>query len=201
MTPYLVLVAGPSCTGKTTLARALADRLKLLLIAKDMLKETLFDTLGVGDQAWSQRLGRASIALMYRLAEAHLAAGHSLILENNFYPDLATQELRAIQARTPFIPIQVQLWTQPEVLIARIHARVASGTRHPGHLEHLYAPTHTPETILWRTAPMDIGGALFEVDTTDLGAVDVDALAAQIRAMMERGGAAGGASPSGPPAA
>ena len=188
MTPYLILVAGPSCTGKTTLARGLAERLKLLLIAKDMLKETLYDTLGVGDQAWSQRLGRASIALMYRLAEAHLAAGHSLILENNFYPALATEELRQIQVRRPFIPIQLQLWTQPDVLIARIHARVASGTRHPGHLEHLYAPTLTPDTILWRTEPMDIGGALFEVDTTDFEAVDVDALAAQIQAVMDEMG-------------
>jgi predicted kinase len=38
--------------GKTTLARKLAPALELPLIARDDLKESLFETLG-----WSQRLG------------------------------------------------------------------------------------------------------------------------------------------------
>jgi predicted ATPase len=44
----LVLVTGPPGSGKTTLAVPLARRLELPLIAKDTIKEALFDALGTG---------------------------------------------------------------------------------------------------------------------------------------------------------
>ncbi len=58
--PLLVVVTGPPAAGKTTIAREIARRLHLPLIAKDTIKEALFDGLGTGDLAWSQRLGTAT---------------------------------------------------------------------------------------------------------------------------------------------
>ncbi len=51
----IVLVTGPPASGKSFVAALVAERFGLPLIAKDAIKETLFESLGTGDVAWSQR--------------------------------------------------------------------------------------------------------------------------------------------------
>jgi hypothetical protein len=55
-----VLVTGLPASGKSTLAKAPAAELRLPLLGKDPVKETLADVLGAGgpsDVEWSSRLG------------------------------------------------------------------------------------------------------------------------------------------------
>ena len=52
----LVVVTGAVASGKTTVAVPLARALGLPLLAKDTVKEALFDSLGTGDPDWSKRL-------------------------------------------------------------------------------------------------------------------------------------------------
>src|SRR2546421_10477549 len=89
-TPLVVIVTGPPCTGKTTLGRRLARELALPFLGKDLIKESLFDTLGVGDREWSKKLGRATVELLFVLMESELAAGRSFLVESNFSSELAT---------------------------------------------------------------------------------------------------------------
>src|SRR5512136_2128322 len=63
--PTLILVTGLPCTGKTTLARRLADGFSLPLLTKDPLKEILFDGLGWSNRNWSRRVSETTHALMY----------------------------------------------------------------------------------------------------------------------------------------
>lgn len=44
--PQLIVIGGYSGSGKTTLAQGLARALSLPLLSKDVIKETLFDSLG-----------------------------------------------------------------------------------------------------------------------------------------------------------
>ena len=86
--PCLVIVTGPPGSGKTTLARRLARDLRLPLIAKDDIKETLFDALGWRDREWSMRLGHASTEVQYHMLARELDAGQSVVAESAFIPPL-----------------------------------------------------------------------------------------------------------------
>ncbi|WP_425432548.1 AAA family ATPase [Hydrococcus rivularis] len=46
MKMLLILISGLPCTGKTTLARKIAQKLQLPLVCRDDIKESLFDSLG-----------------------------------------------------------------------------------------------------------------------------------------------------------
>jgi predicted kinase len=66
----LVIVTGESGAGKTTLARRLAGELRLPLVYRDGLKETLYESLGWSDVEWSQKPGAASYDLLYHVLDA-----------------------------------------------------------------------------------------------------------------------------------
>jgi hypothetical protein len=85
--PLLVVVTGMPSSGKTTVAEALAGQLRLPLIAKDEIKECLYETLGAGDVSWSGRMGAAAYALIFSLARRMLSSGASIIVEANFFRD------------------------------------------------------------------------------------------------------------------
>jgi hypothetical protein len=81
----IVIVSGaPSGAGKTTLAKPLADALGFSLIAKDDIKETMFDALDgpPEDRAYSRSIGGASMALLWMLA----TRCPKVVLEANFRP-------------------------------------------------------------------------------------------------------------------
>jgi predicted kinase len=86
MPPRLIVVTGLPATGKTTLARELASRLRVPLLAKDAIKEPLLSTLGASDRAQSRRLSDASFAVLFTMAHELAAAGIDAIIEGNFRP-------------------------------------------------------------------------------------------------------------------
>ena len=92
----LVLVSGAPGAGKSALARPLAALLGLPLLSKDVIKESLFDTLGhVADDelASSRQLGGAAMELLWRLA----ARCPAVVLEANFRSQSAYERKRVLE--------------------------------------------------------------------------------------------------------
>jgi predicted kinase len=168
-----VVVSGLPGSGKTTLAAPLAVELGLPLIAKDTIKESLFDALGAGDLDWSQKLGRAAHAVMYAVAAQSQAA----VLESHFWRGVAEKDLKSLGRRL----VQVYCDCPVEVAFERYSLRSISPDRHPGHL-----PEHQSDEVTrgWREAgpaPLDLDSPIVRVDTTAF--VDVVNLADIVRSV------------------
>jgi predicted kinase len=159
----LVLVTGAPAAGKSTVAGALSDALGLPCFSKDTIKETLFDTLGVGDVEWSQRLGKAAVEILLTVV-ADLPAA---IVDCNLDPAGASR------------------FVGPDVVVVEVFCRVpseiatrrfAARTRHGGHRDH--ERVHEVASWIAQAAPLGVG-ALLEVDTAD--AVDLAAVVDWVR--------------------
>ena len=172
--PLLVVVTGMPSSGKTTVAEGLAARLSLPLIAKDEIKESLYESLGADDLATSARLGAAAYALIFGLARPMLASGVPLIVEANFFRDQ-----------------EGDFASLPEHRVAQVHChaplpvlldRYASRSRHAGHQDAEKIKELPARFESGAHTPLALTGELIQLDTTQV--LDLDALAARIGMLL-----------------
>ena len=132
---WLIIVTGRPAAGKTTLAKWLGKQLSFPVFSKDSVKEVLFNELGWRDREWSKMLGRASVELLYHLAQTQLEVGKSVILDNAFHPELASPKLRLLGEQYGIHTLQIICNTDSDTLFQRFKQRAKSGTRHDGHVD------------------------------------------------------------------
>ena len=162
-----VVVSGLPGSGKSTIAPPLAEALDLPLIARDSIKETLWDALGAGDLAWSRKLGAASAEVFWRLA----AEARKGVLDNFFH--------RAFSHRFEALPgpmVEVHCSCPGEIALDRYQAR----SRHPCHFDLTYGVDMFDTWMRTDAGPLALGGPLLELDTTR--PVDISEAAAWVRA-------------------
>lgn len=169
--PLLVVVTGMPSSGKTTVADGLARRLQLPLIAKDEIKESLYETIGAEDIDASARIGRAAYALIFDLARGTLDRGASVIVEANFFRDQEAEFASLPQHRL----VQLHCHAPLDVLVERYSRR----SRHAGHHDGAKIKELPARFESGVHDALRLAGALVELDTTE--PVDLDSLAERIR--------------------
>ena len=182
--PALIIVGGAPGTGKTTLARRLAASLRVPYLGKDLIKESLFDSLGTRDREWSRKLGLASIELQFKLIESHLEVGQSVVAESNFYVQYDVPRFQRLSQWCSSGIVEVHCETDREVLYDRLIRRNQSGRRHPGHYASGMWDELEPHLRSGTFGPLGLGGALVRVDTTDFERVDYGAVLSAVKAAV-----------------
>ncbi len=187
--PLLLLISGPPGAGKTTLGTRLAHDLGLPFFNKDGIKETLFDTLGWKDRAWSRQLGVASTALLFYCIERHLEAGQSVVAESAFQATYDAPRLEALRQHYRVRVLEVFCMAAPEVLLARFQQRAQNGQRHPGHGEQAQVEELRANLLKGVYQPISAEGAMLTIDTTDVATLEYQRLFQEISlALLESEG-------------
>ena len=184
--PVLILISGAPATGKTVLAHRLAEALPVPVIQRDAIKESLFDSLGVGDREWSKKLGGASFALFNLTVETILAAGRSVIAEAAFHRPYSTRWLSRLRERFDVEILELHCHADSATALRRYLDRTGTAGRHAGHDAGMSIEAQARE---WRQqypvyGPLTDGAELFAIDTTDFASVDNEAVIARVRTAL-----------------
>jgi predicted kinase len=186
MHPTIIIVTGRPAAGKSTLAKWLSQELKLPLVSKDTIREEMFDRLGWEDRKWARELGKVSVDMMFYFARAELEVGHSMIMDNSFYPPVSNPRFQALKEQYHAESIQIVCDSDRDTLFQRFKSRAETGKRHPGHgdqdvLEELYRNLGNVSSQV-----LDIDGAVIEVDTTDFDKVDYQGILDRVKKLISQ---------------
>ena len=144
--PLLYIMCGLSFSGKTTLARAIANATESVIVSYDELYATRRDPAVTGLDEWYQL-----IALMDDEVRGHLAAGRSVVVDN-LNEDLVDRDrLRGVAEESGADAVVVFVDTPPEVAVTRLRAnertkeRGATTERHFEFVRSKLEPPGPPE--------------------------------------------------------
>ena len=200
---YCILVTGIPAAGKSTMAEALSERLKLPVISKDTIKELLFDNVGFQSRAEKVKLGIASMEIMYYAAGQLMKAGQPFILENNFEYS-SEQGMKNLLEKYQYSALTITLTGDYKVIYQRFLERESSPDRHRGHVVNDCYPEkkeNNPKTLKAKTISYEnyvrgieqrgfdafcVDGRQIKVDTTDFSRINMEDLFSRIEVWKEK---------------
>lgn len=187
MQPTIIIFTGLAATGKTTLSRQVAEALRIPLVAKDDIKEIMYDEIGWSDKAFSAKLARATFRIMDHVTEQHLKTGGSLILEANYSPKLENKKFQAWQEEYDCKIIQVVCRAEPHILARRYFERQHTN-RHPGHNDtgtaEEYEIDFHQRIKNSEDQPFSVKGPVLIVDTADVDTVNKEEIIKWVKGHM-----------------
>ncbi len=195
----LILMAGLPASGKSSFAKYAAKELCFAVIAKDEIKEKLFDTIGFRSYEEKTNLDIAAANIMMYSAARILDAGSSVILDNNF-ENRNLENLRDLVERHPCNVVTVRFDCDFDEAYRRFRERDRDPDRHPGHvLLTCYPPvpgvedefSKNPVTLERFTEKYTRRGTkgfcfgkLIEVNATDMNLISYDQILQNLKAVL-----------------
>lgn len=182
--PLLIIVSGPSCAGKSTLAKKVSEKFQLPLITKDSIKELIFDNLGWSDREWSKKVGGTSNKLLIYFLDSMLISKKPIIIESNFKREFDTKPISEMLSKFVYQSLQIMCQCDGQVLFERFKKRSESFERHPGHNDTKNYEEFKEMLLRGKLDPLEIGGEILTFDTTDFENVDCDTIYEKIRQLI-----------------
>ncbi len=182
--PLLIIVSGPSCSGKSTLARKISEMYSLPLITKDSIKELIFDNLGWSDRDWSKKVGRASNKLLFYFLDSILISKNPVIIESNFKSEYDTKPISEMLSKYGYQSLQIMCQCDGPVLFERFKKRSESSERHPGHNDSKNYEEFKDILLKGKLEPLEIEGEKLVFDTTDFEKADYNTVFEKIRKQL-----------------
>lgn len=196
----IVILQGGPATGKTTLGEKIAADLQFPYFSKDNIKELIFNFIGcpstptisdeskshdfsydkTGEDLSGKKMDEASVAILFQLIEEHIRVGRSCVIDCTF-EEVHSFTFKEIKSKFFFNPIQVYCHAEVVELVRRYKQRAVSGERHPGHFDQLLYESFSRDPSAFDFPPLEIGGAIFSIDTTNSTANDYIQLIQSIR--------------------
>jgi len=187
-------MAGLPASGKSSFADYASKELSIPVIAKDDIKEKLFDTIGFKSYSEKTQLDIAAANIMMFTAAKILDAGGSVILDNNF-EDRNIENLTNVIENHPCNVITVRFDCEMKEAYRRYAQRDKDPGRHPGHvLMTSYPPVEGVEDAVkdmtqesfcekyTRRGTMRFSmGKLIAVDATDFKSVSYPQILKQLK--------------------
>jgi len=168
MKSKIILINGICASGKSTLAQDLSNKFKIPLIMKDQIKETLFDTLACKNIEKSQKLGLASMELLYSMLSNFLKTNNCCIVEANFMKKFAEPVFLDFKKNYDFDLIQIICECNHKIAFKRHTKR----KRHKGHFDSLRIKESNGEFRNKKVDFFDIKGKKLKIRTDDFSSKD-----------------------------
>lgn len=179
----LIIISGPPCSGKSTIAQKISSELHIPLYTRDMFKEVLFDNL---DWDWSQgkaqfdKIGYIANENLFQITEEEMKAGRSILLENVFHP-FYNKIFQDMQARIPFNSLELNVRASGEILEKRHKKRAKQ--KHAGHGS---LQTYQYKAVLDKgyVEPLDLGGEVVVIDTSNWDTVNMASITSRVASKL-----------------
>lgn len=173
----LVIVSGQEATGKTEVAKKVAQLLGYEYISKDVIKEKLFDTANKStwDYGWYEKNAKKQF---FADITDSVSKGSSTVIESNFIGEDKSRLMGCLKEEVAL----KELYCEAKGLTSftRFVHRNESGNRHRGHHDRRWYLKIFIEDILqymnirWPSKPSELTQKLLVVDTTDFTKVNYE---------------------------
>lgn len=176
----LVVVSGPPASGKTTIGRHLADELGIPFLSRDDFKPAVYELVRDGGLDGG-RAGKASREVWLTAVDAVVRAGLPVVADGVFNHRHHVDAFRAFIAARSLDCFELRLTAGVDTLLERYECR-----GDPPMTEDL-----RPSVVAAITEPISpvvLGAAGVSCDTTDIGAIDLQAIARTVHAWLHHEG-------------